>query len=133
MKKAFAVLIPALLLFGCITTSVTPLSGRSYPPVNESEVVIYLQEDDIPRSFEKIAVIYARGDYSLTDEAHMIKKVRRKAAKLGANGVLLHEIKEPSTGAKVAKAILHTEANRKGEMIAIYVTPPDARGATADN
>lgn len=121
-----AVLVLALVVTGCISTSVTPLSGKQYPPVHEDEVTIYLRAEDVPREYEKVAIIYAKGDYATTDEAQMFKAVRKKAAKLGANGVLLEEVTEPSTGAKVAQAFLGTGANRRGELVAIYVRPDAA-------
>lgn len=123
MRYALTAAVLALVISGCISTSVTPLSGKTYPPVSEADVVIYLDEADIPGPYEKVAVIYARGDYAMTDESLMFKTVRKKAAKLGANGVLLREITEPSTGAKVAQVLLDTDASRKSELIAIYVLP----------
>ena len=119
------VAVVAIALAGCITTSVTPLSGKTYPPLHADEVTIYLREADIPSEYEKVAIIYAKGDYATTDEAQMLKAVRKKAAKLGANGVLLEEVTEPSTGAKVANHFLGTGANRKGELVAIYVKRPN--------
>ena len=119
------IILAALALSGCISTSVTPLSGKTYPPVHEDEVAIYLTEEDIPGEYEKVAIIYAKGDYATTDEALMFKTVRKKAAKLGANGVLLQEVTEPSTGAKVAQHFLGTGANRRGELVAIYVHQDD--------
>ena len=114
-------LVLALLFTGCVTTNVTPLSGKTYAPVDPEEVALYLDEADIPGEYDKIAVIYARGDYAMTNESHMFKKVRKKAAQLGANGVLVQRVKEPNTGEKVANAFLGTGADRRGEMIAIYV------------
>ncbi len=84
-----------------------------------------MYEDDIPGDYEKVAIITARGDYAATDEAKMFKKVREKAAKLGANGVLIESVREPSTEAKVANFLFSTTANRKGEMLAIYVLSVD--------
>jgi hypothetical protein len=124
MKRTYLMLLLGLLLWtGCVTTSVVPLNGRQYAPIDPRDVVLYLDEADIPDTYEKVALIYAQGDYSLTDQTQMFEKVRKKAAGLGANGVLIQQVKEPGTGAKVANAVLGTEANRRGEMIAIYVTP----------
>lgn len=118
-----AALLSVLVFTGCVSTSVTPLSGQSYPSLQPDDVVIYLSEQDIPAEYDKIALIYARGDHAMTDEARMFKAVRKKAARLGANGVLLQEVREPSTGAKVANHLLGVGADRKGEMLAIYVRP----------
>src|SRR5438105_10701588 len=56
---------------------------------------------------------------------------RRKAAALGANGVILASMKDASTGAKIANAFLGTGANRKGNAIAIYIPSDTSRVAAA--
>lgn len=118
-----AALLAVLFVTGCISTSVTPLTGRDYSPLHPDEVVIYLHEQDVPADYDKVALIYARGDHAMTDEAQMFKSVRKKAAKLGANGIILNDVREPSTGAKVADHFLGVGAERRGELLAIYVKP----------
>ena len=115
------VALSTVLIAGCVSTSVTPLNNKRYTPVTPADVVLYLDEADIPGSYEKVAVLYARGDHAWTDEDQMFGKVRKKAAELGANGVLIQRIKEPTTGDKVARVFLGTDADRRGEMVAIYV------------
>jgi hypothetical protein len=114
-------LIFLLFLTGCVATEATMLSNRTYPATMSEDVVIYLEEKDVPGDFEKIAIIHTEGDYEMTSEKQMLEAARRRAAKVGANGILIQRLKDPSTGAKVAQAIFGTEANRKGEMIAIRV------------
>jgi hypothetical protein len=116
-------LFVAMLLAGCVSTNVTPLNNKKYVPIQPAEVVIYLDEADVPGAYEKVAIMYARGDYALTDESQMLKRVRKKAADLGANGVLVQRIQEPKTGEKVAQVFLGTEADRSAELIAIFVLP----------
>jgi uncharacterized protein YpmB len=57
----------------------------------------------------------------------MINSQRKKAAKIGANGLILGDVRDASTGAKVAQALLGTSANRKGKAIAIYIPEDTAR------
>jgi len=97
------------------------LSSKQYPPIHPSQVQIYLSEDDIEAPYEKIAIINAQGEGSWTNESQMYKAARKRAAKVGANGVLITELKEPSNGAKIAGAIFGTGTTRRGEMIAIRV------------
>lgn len=123
MKRLTYLLFSSLLLAACVSTNVTSLSTGTYPPLQPEQVVIYLQEEDVPGPYEKIALIHARGDYATTDERAMFKQVRKRAARLGANGVLLQRVKEPGTGEKVAHHILGIGADRRGEMIAIWVEP----------
>lgn len=128
MKRKVLVFMVAGLVAGCVSTNVTTLTNKSYAPVHPDDVVIYLDEADIPGKYEKVALMYSEGDHNWTSESDMLKDARKQAGKAGANGVLLQRIKEPGTGAKVAQAMIGTEANRHGEMIAIYVLP-EASGA----
>ncbi len=57
----------------------------------------------------------------------MIKSQRGKAAQMGANGIILGGIDEPSAGAKVAGAFLGTPVERKGKALAIWVPADSAR------
>lgn len=120
-------LFAAMLLFsGCITTGYTRLDASAdYPPVHADDVVIYLDEFDIPGDYEKVALIHAEAPAELTRRSTMFKKMRRQAGKLGANGILYREVDEPSAGAKVAGAALGTGTKRMAEMIAIYVYPAE--------
>ena len=93
-----------------------------YPPTTAEQITIYLIEDDVPGDYEKLAIINLKGDYNTTDEEMMYKKARKEAAKYGANGILVYQVEDPGTGAKVADALLGTGATRKGRMIAIRVT-----------
>lgn len=113
----------ASLMAGCVSTNVTPLSNKRYSPVQPDEVVIYLDEADVPGAYEKVALMYSEGDHFWTDASDMFKDVRKEAGRMGANGVIVRRVKEPGTGAKVAQAVIGTEANRQGELIAIYVLP----------
>jgi len=61
-----------------------------------------------------------------TDEGTMWNSMKKKAAKLGANGVILDATSEPKAGTKVlAAALFGMGAERKGKAIAIYVFPPE--------
>lgn len=118
----FLLVTTAFLLLGaCVSTQATMLSGSARPPITEDQVKIYRTADQIPGRYEEVALLTSAGDYSMTNEAEMFASMRKKAAALGANGVLLQQVVEPTTGAKVANAFLGTSANRKGESIAIYV------------
>lgn len=56
-----------------------------------------------------------------------MKSMRKKAAEVGANGIIMGNIDEPGAGAKVAAAIFGTGAERKGKSVAIFVASDTAR------
>ena len=119
--KIVALLCLMATLTGCVTTTATMLSQDQHPPLTPAEVTIYLSEEDVPRKFDKIALMHSAGESTWTNESMMLEALRNKAAKLGANGVLVPQIKEASNGAKVAAAFLGTTTNRRGEAVAIWV------------
>jgi hypothetical protein len=122
MKRALPFLTLILLLAGCVQTQATMLADFDLPPVHPDDVVIYLSESDIVGDWEKIAIIHAQGDSQLTRESNMLRKARERAGEIGANGILIEDIKEPSVGAQIAGEVLGTGSTRRGRMIAIYVT-----------
>ena len=111
-----------LALSACVTVHSTRLgAGVIHAPVPPDRVAIYRNAQQINGRYEEVALISAAGDYSYTNEEQMYAKMREKAGALGANGILLDSMTEPTTGAKVASAFIGTSAERTGKAVAIYV------------
>ena len=110
-----------ILLSGCVTTSVTQLDNTEREPLTPEEVTIYLEEDDVPNEFDKVAVIDLSGASGWTDEEQIYEKAREEAAELGANGVLFDNMEEAGTGERIASAVFGTGSDTDAKMIAIYV------------
>ncbi len=123
MKTRFVALGLVLGLAACVTVSKSILD-RSFmaAPVPLEDVVVYLPGDSIP-NHTRVAILNAEGDADMTDAGQMIDKLREEAGKLGANAVVMGEIRDPGTGEKVAQAFLGTSANRRTQAIAIFVHP----------
>ena len=119
MKRSAILVASLLAMVGCISTNAVKLTDSSYTPVNPEQVRVFTTEDDVLVPFEKIAIITAEGDSS--EKTALIGKMKKKAAELGANGLILGEFKEATTGQKVAKAFLLTSANNKYEATAIHM------------
>jgi hypothetical protein len=112
----------AILFMGCVQTQVTKLSNRgNYDPIPPDDVTVYLTTEDIKGEFEKIGLIHAQGETSWTNEQQMIHAARKAAGDMGANGIVLGEVDEPSAGAKIAGAFFGTGTTRRGEVLAVYV------------
>lgn len=121
VTKGILVTLMSFILVSCVSTDATMLSSKTFPPLTPEEVTIYLSEDDIPGEFERIAIINAKGDSGMTNERQMYDAVRKRAASVGANGVLHAVVQEPGSGAKVAAAVFGVSASRRAEMVAIFV------------
>lgn len=114
-------------LTGCVTTNATRLgTGAALPPVPMESVAMYRTASQVPGKYQEVALLNSKGESGLTDEAAMFRSMRKKAAELGANAIILDAVSEPSAGAKVASAVFGTGAERKGRAIAIYVFPASA-------
>jgi len=77
-----------IVLFGCATGS-TIITGEARPAIDPSMVRIYL---DPPTQFETIGFIEASSDVEFSRQAaqdRVINELRNRAARIGANGILL--------------------------------------------
>lgn len=123
-RRIVALLLAAVSLSACVTTHAIELGtpGR-YPPVEPSQVQVFLKEEDVAVKFDKVAAIEAEGDYQYANNEKMIKALKKKAAKLGANGIILGEFKDPSTAGKVTNALIGVGGERKARVVAIRLLP----------
>lgn len=117
------------VLTACVSTNATLLDTSVQPAkLCPAAVKVYLVESDVPPGYTKVALLKSKGDDDFTSESGMVNSQRKKAASLGANGIILGVQKDASTGAKIASAFLGTSQNRKGEAVAILV-PADTASA----
>jgi hypothetical protein len=109
----------------CVRTNTTVLDpAKIREAIDPNDVVIYTTASKIPGDYEEIALLNSKADSASTSEAQMFKSMRKKAAKVGANAIILDAVSEPTVGAKIAAAVLFgTGAERKGKALAVYVIP----------
>lgn len=94
-----ALILSALaLLVGCASSHI--LVGKARPPIAPALVKIYTSP---PQKFEEIAIVEAssKNSFAVSDQGKtdvMIERLKEEAAKLGANGLLLHNVGNLSTG-----------------------------------
>jgi len=126
---------------GCASSQVAVV-GRVRPAISPDQVQIYLQPPG--SKYDEIANLSAssRGSFSITTAAKMdkvIERLKNEAAKLGANGILLHGVGDRAGGS--VGAGISTETNsphspyglgfgasaflfqKSGDGVAIYVEP----------
>lgn len=124
MKKTLAALVLVLFAVGCVSTSAVRLGVQtSRPPVFWKSVAVFQSAEDVPGPYQEVALLTATGEALWTNEGQMWNSLKKKAGKLGANGVILDATSEPTSAAKLASAFLGVAgAQRKGKAIAIYFT-----------
>lgn len=133
MRKVFYWVVAGVLIaVACVQTRATVLNPTAKrAPVCPDAVIIYTSADKVGKQFTEVAILDSRGDNDLTSVDQMHNSMRKKAAELGATGVILGDTKDASTGAQVAQAFLGTSANRKGQATAIYIPEDSARVISA--
>ena len=101
MKKyamALSVILLAVIFAGCVRMSVYPHDLFHHLPTDPDQVVVYEKASDVPGDYTKIARI--RIQDSLVHENkkridNILLKIKKKAASLGANGIVLSKINAP--------------------------------------
>ena len=111
---------------GCVHTNAAVLDPSvKYQEVCPDAVVVYTSPERVGKAYKEVALLNSKGQAGSTSEEGMVKSQRKKAAQLGANGLILTDINEPKPGTKIIGALLGTGAERKGKALAIYV-PDDS-------
>lgn len=114
-------LVALVAVAACVSVNKSVLSSAyADRPLTKEQVQVYFADDSIP-AHERIAILNAQGDESMTNEGQMIDKLREEAGKLGANAIILQQLKDPGTGQRVLSAVFGVPAERKGQAIAIFV------------
>ena len=112
----------ALLIFlgtGCTSVSHTVLMPNLTPVLPE-EVQIFLPGDSIP-PHDRVAILAGKGSDNWSDQSELLQHLRRRAGELGANGVIVGEVEESSSGEKIVGYLTGFGSNRNQEAIAILL------------
>jgi len=140
--RSFALWLAIFALAGCATTS-RVITGIPRTPIDPSQVTLYSSP---PPKYEEIAVIDAssRSSFAFGDQKKMdavIERLKKEAASLGANGVLLQSTGSDGGGGSVGAGVGTTVGgggvsigtsiftgggNKIGRGLAIHV-PPESR------
>ena len=124
MKRFLPALTLVALLTACVSTRATLVnpSAAPFPKVAPAEVIIFTSAEELDTlNYQRVAIIEASGSGEWTNQSQMLEAMRKKAGDLGANAVLLPQIKEPGAGAKVAAAVFGTGTQRKGNAVALRI------------
>lgn len=110
------------LLSACSSTS-SVVTGSTREPIDPGQVTVYLAA---PEVYEEVALLSANSEnsWAMTNQGKTdvaIKRLKKEAASLGANGVLLSGV-EDETGASVyASGVLVPTKHKAAKAIAIFV------------
>ncbi|SRR6266496_447884 len=123
-----------LLGVACVHTNAAVLDiTQKLAPLCPDGVKVFSDTSKVGKPYQEVALLNSKGESGSTSEEGMIKSQRKKAAGLGANGIVLGGFQEPKAGTKIVGALLGTGAERKGSALAIYIPDDSARVKTACN
>ena len=97
--SAIAAAIALAAIAGCVTSHV--MVGRARPPISPDQVQIYLHPP--AGKYEEIALLdtSSRNSFSITAQGKtnaVIQRLKKEAASLGANGILLGGVGDQAAG-----------------------------------
>ncbi len=131
MKPLASLSAVAVLLCACVSTNASLID----PSVHLAQtcpgaIKLYTTPDRVGKPYREVAVLNAKGESNWSDEEDMIESMRDKASDVGANGIILSGIDEPSALTKVIGQVAKTGSQRKGKALAIYVPSDSVNTAT---
>lgn len=105
MKKMFSLVFGLLVLsvvFSCASGSAL-VTGTQRPAIAVEEVKIYAEA---PKDYEVIGIVTASSNSGMTEQGDMnyaAAELKKQAAKIGANGVILDSVTTSISDGNVAK------------------------------
>ena len=129
-------LVLAIILVGCAATSHV-ITGQPREPIDPAQVTLYSKA---PPNYEEIGIVEAssRNSFAFGDQAKMdtvIERLKKEAASLGANGVILKNTSSDrghggvgtgvgvssGGGTYVSTGIYTSTSSKSGQGLAIHV------------
>ena len=126
MKSIRRILMLATIMVigtGCVSVNKSVLDATFQDrPVPTSQVRVFFADDEIP-DHVRVAILNATGDSGMTNQGQMIDKMREEAGKLGANAIILDDLREPTAGERAVNAFFGGTATgqRRGGALAIRI------------
>ena len=146
MKFTYLVVAaPAFALSACrsVSTNATLIDPSAHlARTCPAAVKLFTVPERVQQPYHEVALLNSQGKTSYSSEDDMIKSMREKAARVGANGIILNGIDEPSAMAKIVGQVAQVasdaaglygdiSAERNGHAMAIYIPTDSARTIAA--
>ena len=97
-------------------------------PTCTDAVAAYGSRDKVPYDYYEVALITGEGNSVYTGNGDVLKSVRKQAASLGANGVVIESLRASHATVKVLGAVVGgSDAERKASATAIWMPSDTAR------
>jgi hypothetical protein len=133
LKNGWAVplVIVTLSASACgVRTKTTEVSPVTRAATCDEAVDVYTSRSAVPHDYYELAWISAEGNSVYTTEGKIVDQIRKKAADVGANAIIVNDFTTTGATAKVVGAALGSaSADTKTSALAIYM-PAEAERVT---
>ena len=116
----FCSILLAVTAMGCVNSATEMLSPARYAPTVPDSVTVFISVADVDAqglAYERVAMLFIKADALFTNERSIMRRAREDAAKVGANGVILGEAREPGQGL--------FDSDRRARAMAVRTRPKD--------
>jgi hypothetical protein len=126
-----AMALVGAVVFGSACTGVKTKTTDLNPSINRpatcaNAIAVYNSRGDVPYDYYELAWIQAEGNSVWTTDNQLQQQIRKGAAKVGANAVIVNPVTQAKTAVKVlGEAIGTKSATQKASALAIWM-PGDA-------
>ena len=120
MKHLFYIFIFCSFLLGCASGSVI-VTGKQREPINPENVIIYTET---PSYYEVIGIVTASSDMGWTEQGDLnyaIAELKKQAANVGANGIILESLNTVNSGGVMTAGVYVPITAKSVSGKAIYV------------
>jgi hypothetical protein len=128
--RLMSAIIAACVLGACAARAhvVARNPALTLAPTCSDAVAAYGSRDKVPYDYYEVALITGEGNSVYTGNGDVLKSVRKQAASLGANGVVIDSLRASHATVKViGAAVGGNDAERKASAVAIWMPSDTAR------
>ena len=128
--RVLSAIIVAYALVACAARAhvVARNPAITLAPTCSDAVAAYGSRDKVPYDYYEVALITGEGNSVYTGNGDVLKSVRKQAASVGANGVVIDSLRASHATVKVlGAAVGGNDAERKASAVAIWMPSDTAR------
>jgi hypothetical protein len=118
-----ALCVTAVAAAACVQTSAIRLAGsQPLPQTNPDDVEVYLSARDVPVPYTRLALIHAEEMWGAPSFGEMVARMKAKAAKMGANGLILESMARGVDISDGDEIPVSFDTGKLARGVAIYIT-----------
>jgi hypothetical protein len=120
---ALPLILSTLAASACgVRTHTTDISAMTRSPTCDEAVDVYTSRAAVPHDYYELAWISAEGNSVYTSDGKITDQIKKKAAQVGANAIIVNDFQESNATAKViGAAVGANSADAKVSALAVYM------------